>query len=91
MAAIQGISLKGNKKYANVHVLSTSFHFVMQQGDIFPRNPSLAPQAGEAGFSLIWEQRLCHGSKLQMIKHIEITYGFFMLQIADKFPEAVNT
>ena len=41
--------------------------------------------------SLIREQRLCHGTKLQMVEHIEIPYGFFMFQVADKFPEAVNT
>lgn len=40
---------------------------------------------------LMGEQCLRHGTKLQMVKHIEITHSFFMLQIADEFPETVDT
>lgn len=40
---------------------------------------------------LMGEQCLRHGTKLQMVKHIEITFSFFMLQIADEFPETVDT
>ena len=39
-----------------------------------------------------WMRHLCsQRAKLQMVKHVQIPGGLLVLQVADKFPEAIDT